>query len=61
VSAGVDPDHTPHLLDDETDTPLGWTLCLGYIAALRDVYCAAAADAADADAAAGGRQGTARL
>lgn len=40
-TGGVDPDHTPHLLEDDVDTPLGWTLALGYIAALRDVYCSA--------------------
>ncbi len=38
-TGGVDPDHTPHLLEDDVDTPLGWTLALGYIAALRDIYC----------------------
>ena len=43
-SGGVDPDHTPHLLEDSMDTPLGWTLALGYIAALRDVYCAPGGD-----------------
>ena len=36
-SGGVDPDHTPHLLGDDADDPLGWTLAMGYIAALRDV------------------------
>ena len=41
-TGGVDPDHTPHLLDDDADTPLGWTLALGYIAALRDACCAGA-------------------
>ena len=34
---GIDPDHTPTLLHDTADTALGWTLALGYIAALRDV------------------------
>jgi D-mannonate dehydratase len=43
-TGGVDPDHTPRLLEDDTDSPLGWTLALGYIAALRDVYCSPASD-----------------
>ena len=42
----TDPDHTPHLLGDAVDTPTGWTLALGYIAALRDVCCKQAAAAA---------------
>ena len=45
-TGGVDPDHTPHLLEDDVDTPLGWTLALGYIAALRDLYCGEASSAA---------------
>jgi mannonate dehydratase len=36
-SGGLDPDHTPRLLGDGADTTIGWTLALGYMAALRDV------------------------
>lgn len=43
-TGGIDPDHTPHLLEDDVDTPLGWTLALGYIAALRDVQCTAGSE-----------------
>ena len=34
---GLDPDHTPRMLGDTPDTTVGWSLALGYMAALRDV------------------------